>query len=239
MGSEMCIRDSVCYWHGCSRNKQSFHAKYKLVNHIRVHTGEKPFQCTYEGCRKSFTRTENLKIHIRIHTGEKPFPCTYHDCHKTFANSSDRKKHLSVHIQDRPYLCKMPGCDKRYTHPSSLRKHMRQCFKRFDPTTMDALLPLDLSPVKTPAPSCDGAGAVKQESSDTKDSGASQGASPDGSDMNNIMQGILNSNDMTAVIKQESLDRDVSAVQQGSLDGGHAMAINMIKQESMDSDSDS
>uniref|UniRef100_A0A2H1X139 SFRICE_034029 n=1 Tax=Spodoptera frugiperda TaxID=7108 RepID=A0A2H1X139_SPOFR len=58
----------ACFWQGCSRNGRPFKAKYKLVNHIRVHTGEKPFPCPFPGCGKVFARSENLKIHKRTHT---------------------------------------------------------------------------------------------------------------------------------------------------------------------------
>lgn len=59
----------ACFWHGCERKGRPFKAKYKLVNHIRVHTGEKPFPCPFQGCGKVFARSENLKIHKRTHTG--------------------------------------------------------------------------------------------------------------------------------------------------------------------------
>lgn len=115
----------VCFWKDCPRSGQPFKAKYKLINHIRVHTGEKPFACPFPGCGKLFARSENLKIHKRTHTGEKPFVCEFPGCDRRFANSSDRKKHSHVHTSDKPYICKIDGCNKSYTHPSSLRKHMK------------------------------------------------------------------------------------------------------------------
>lgn len=115
----------ACHWQECPREGKPFKAKYKLVNHIRVHTGEKPFPCPFPGCGKLFARSENLKIHKRTHTGERPFVCTWPGCGRRFANSSDRKKHSHVHTSDKPYRCKVENCDKSYTHPSSLRKHMK------------------------------------------------------------------------------------------------------------------
>ncbi|XP_012225635.1 pair-rule protein odd-paired isoform X2 [Linepithema humile] len=125
VGGPECTAHS-CHWQNCTRNGKAFKAKYKLINHIRVHTGEKPFPCPFEQCGKVFARSENLKIHKRTHTGEKPFKCDFSGCDRRFANSSDRKKHSHVHTSDKPYNCRVPGCDKSYTHPSSLRKHMKK-----------------------------------------------------------------------------------------------------------------
>uniref|UniRef100_A0AC35FTE5 C2H2-type domain-containing protein n=1 Tax=Panagrolaimus sp. PS1159 TaxID=55785 RepID=A0AC35FTE5_9BILA len=63
------VSEHVCHWKGCKRTtrQSAFKAKYKLVNHIRVHTGHKPFDCDH--CQKRFARSENLKIHKRTHSG--------------------------------------------------------------------------------------------------------------------------------------------------------------------------
>lgn len=69
VGGPECT-NHTCSWQDCPRNGRPFKAKYKLVNHIRVHTGEKPFPCPFPGCGKVFARSENLKIHKRTHTGK-------------------------------------------------------------------------------------------------------------------------------------------------------------------------
>ncbi|XP_001637240.3 zinc finger protein GLI1 [Nematostella vectensis] len=116
----------ICYWQDCSRQTKPFNARYKLVIHMRVHSGEKPNKCTHPGCNKAFSRLENLKIHMRSHTGEKPYLCQFPGCPKAFSNSSDRAKHQRTHLDTKPYACQVPGCPKRYTDPSSLRKHFKQ-----------------------------------------------------------------------------------------------------------------
>ncbi|XP_055677794.1 zinc finger protein GLI4-like [Lutzomyia longipalpis] len=114
-----------CFWIGCPRRSKPFNARYKLLIHMRVHSGEKPNKCPFSGCNKAFSRLENLKIHQRSHTGERPYNCQFQGCHKAFSNSSDRAKHQRTHYDTKPYACQIEGCSKRYTDPSSLRKHVK------------------------------------------------------------------------------------------------------------------
>ncbi|KAI8147749.1 hypothetical protein BJV82DRAFT_593209 [Fennellomyces sp. T-0311] len=84
-----------CYWAGCPRSKKPFTKRHKMHNHMRTHTGERPFQCTVQGCTKRFSRPDSLSTHIKTHSNI------------------------------RPYHCSVPGCGKAYFHSRSLRKHTR------------------------------------------------------------------------------------------------------------------
>ncbi|XP_075229697.1 uncharacterized protein LOC142329186 [Lycorma delicatula] len=117
--------DFACLWQACPRRTRPFNARYKLLIHMRVHSGEKPNKCPFQGCLKAFSRLENLKIHQRSHTGERPYACQFQGCPKAFSNSSDRAKHQRTHFDTKPYACQVIGCSKRYTDPSSLRKHIK------------------------------------------------------------------------------------------------------------------
>ena len=52
-------------------------------------------------------RARRQPARVFVSTGEKPFQCEFEGCDRRFANSSDRKKHMHVHTSDKPYLCKM------------------------------------------------------------------------------------------------------------------------------------
>ena len=99
----------------CDQCSASFTAKSNLKDHMRDHTGERPYMC--HECGKRFKRKLNLKLHEVVHAKFKQFECSI--CSKRF-------KHYVVmykHVKKDHELFSCDHCDKKFISQANLAKH--------------------------------------------------------------------------------------------------------------------
>ena len=74
----------------CNVCGETFPSPSRLVEHMKLHSKEKPYKCNV--CGKNWKQFCNFKCHLRIHLGLKPYSCSL--CGKGFATISNCKHHL-------------------------------------------------------------------------------------------------------------------------------------------------
>lgn len=123
-----------CPFEGCIK---SYAKASKLAQHVRSHTGERPFVCDHPGCGASYMRNEHLKAHQRRHqdASEKPFACDQEGCGLRFWTSSQLKNHVQAchadHVSSatgasaHDYACTEAGCEMTFHKRKQLRQHIR------------------------------------------------------------------------------------------------------------------
>ncbi len=97
---EKHLKDHLKTAHGdgasyhCRQCGRSFLASRYLREHLKRHSGRKPFSCVH--CSKAFPTLGALRRHSVIHSHRRPFICPY--CQKRFKRGTLCRKHIrSVH----------------------------------------------------------------------------------------------------------------------------------------------
>ena len=109
--------------YNCGRSFK--HATQKAIHVRKVHTGERPFVCKVETCKKAFYSSGDLKSHEKTHSGLKPFECP--TCGKALSSRNALKVHTkALHTLERPFKCEVPGCGMTYMTRLDLDRHVKK-----------------------------------------------------------------------------------------------------------------
>lgn len=105
--------------HVCPVCGASVKQKNAFLEHMRSHTGERPYKC--EECSASFACLARLNVHRNAVHGERLFKCG--DCDKSFQTKHHLLRHHAIHTKERPYAC--PFCSYACNTQGNIAKHVR------------------------------------------------------------------------------------------------------------------
>ena len=84
---------------------------------------ERPYECDYPGCDKSYKYKHHLREHFTVHIGKSRYKCNLPGCDgKMFRDISSLSRHIaSIHSTENPFQC--DRCNRRFARKDTLKYH--------------------------------------------------------------------------------------------------------------------
>ncbi|XP_028916362.1 zinc finger protein 131 isoform X2 [Ornithorhynchus anatinus] len=131
--------------HVCQYCDKQFDHFGHFKEHLRKHTGEKPFECP--NCHERFSRNSTLKCHLTAcHSGEgakkgrkKLYECQV--CNSVFDSWDQFKDHLVIHTGEKPNHCTL--CDLWFMQGNELSRHLKEIHNISERIVTEEVLPVE------------------------------------------------------------------------------------------------
>lgn len=121
----------------CHQCGLMFKSKSSLYQHSKTHSDILPHVCVY--CRKGFRRRQELIAHTSTHTNEKKHICE--KCGKGFRTRSELQRHIVVHSDEKPFSCLI--CNLNFSQKRYLKNHVKSRHGRLEEIPMQGLMSVE------------------------------------------------------------------------------------------------
>ncbi|KAH8242048.1 hypothetical protein KR038_012135, partial [Drosophila bunnanda] len=104
----------------CPYCKMAFIYQSLLQQHVRKHTGERPFKCSQ--CQEDFTTQQQYTIHFKSHPKIPLFKCSH--CELVFKSLDELEEHIKRDTKKQLYNCSFESCQRVFHNKIALNNHI-------------------------------------------------------------------------------------------------------------------
>ena len=122
-----CFLETHCQKAICQYCRRQFVNMTHLNDHLKMHSGPKPYYCIQLNCKAGFPSHAELQMHRKVHT-EFQAQCMFPNCGRIFTETYQLYDHEAQHYI--MFTCKATNCGKVFYSQSLLNSHMKEHVKQ-------------------------------------------------------------------------------------------------------------